>query len=118
MLRPDLLKENVDGEALEWAATRLRQSDRKRKLLLVISDGAPVDDATLSANGLDFLDRHLKSVVRELETCSDIDVAGIGIGFEVSRYYSTSSTVRVSEDLGTALLEMLERLIVGERARA
>ena len=107
ILRPDLLKENVDGEALEWAASRLRANSRKRKLLLVISDGAPVDDATLSANDLNILDRHLKQVARDLEASPDIDLAAIGIGieFDLSRFYSNFSTVKTVEDLGGAVVE-------------
>jgi len=111
MLRPDLPKENVDGEAIEWAVSRLRSNARERKLLLVISDGAPVDDATLTENESGILDRHLKEVIRDLEGGSDIRLGAIGIGFEVNRYYSASSTVKTAEDLGEAVIAMLERLM-------
>ena len=114
MLRPGLLKENVDGEALLWAAQRLRRGPAKRKLLVVISDGAPVDDATLEANGPKILDEHLREVVGELEASRDIELAAIGIAHDASRYYSTSVVVATPDELGSGLLGLLERVIVRE----
>jgi cobaltochelatase CobT len=114
MLRPGLLKENVDGEALLWAASRLRSASRARRVLLVMSDGAPVDDSTLSANDLSYLDRHLKSVVAELEASDDVRLAALGIGYDVSRYYSCFATVRTPEDLGVAMVGLLERTLLSE----
>jgi cobaltochelatase CobT len=113
MLRPDLPKENVDGEAVEWAASRLRSRPNAHKILLVVSDGAPVDDSTLSANDLYILDHHLRTVIGELEESKDIRVAAVGIGFDVGRYYATSTTVATAGDLGAAIVGLLERSIVG-----
>jgi cobaltochelatase CobT len=112
MLRPDLPKENVDGEALEWAASRLRARPESRKLLLVISDGAPVDDSTLHSNQPRILHDHLTEVVHALETSGDIRVAALGINYDVSKYYSNACTVRTPHDLGIAVMEQLERLLV------
>ncbi len=112
MLRPDLPKENVDGEAVEWAASRLRQRPQRTKILLVISDGAPVDDSTLQVNHSHILEDHVIAVVHALEEASDIRVAAIGIGFDVSRYYGNASTVKVPEDLGVAVIDQLERLLL------
>ena len=112
MLRPDLPKENVDGEAVEWAASRLRQRPQRTKILLVLSDGAPVDDSTLQVNHSHILEDHVIAVVRALEESSDIRVAAIGIGFDVSRYYVNASTVKVPEDLGVAVIDQLERLLL------
>jgi cobaltochelatase CobT len=107
MLRPHLLKENVDGEALEWAAARLRARPQTRKRLVVISDGAPIDDSTLLANDPDILDRHLKQVVRDLESSPDIEVGALGIGFDVRRYYANAVTIATVQDLGTAMIALL-----------
>ncbi len=112
MLRPDLPKENVDGEALEWASDRLRGLPQQRKLLIVISDGAPVDDSTLSANDGWILDRHLRAVVGALEASADIQLSAIGIGFDVSRYYKNSAIVTTADDLGEALISHLERVLI------
>ena len=116
MLRPDLPKENVDGEAILWAATRLRSRPEKRKVVLVISDGAPVDDATLLANDPEFLDRHLREVIQKLTDQNDVELAALGVGFDVSGYYSESSVIQVAEDLGTALIGLLERTITTKAA--
>jgi cobaltochelatase CobT len=111
MLRPDLPKENVDGEALEWAAARLRSKPKSRKILIVISDGAPVDDSTLLANGPDILVRHLREVIGRLQSGSDVAVAALGIGFDVDRYYSVSAKAETPEDLGPGLISLLERML-------
>ncbi len=116
MLRPDLPKENVDGEALEWAAARLHSLPKASKILLVVSDGAPVDDSTLYENDPAILDSHLKQVVGDITAKSNIKVAAIGIGFEVSRYYPNSATVKTAEDLGTAMVSLLETMIIDHRA--
>jgi cobaltochelatase CobT len=111
MLRPDLPKENVDGEAVLWAVSRLRSRLPPRKLLVVLSDGAPVDDATLAANDLGYLDRHLHEAVHAIEEVGDVRIASVGIGFDPSRYYSTSSVVTTPEDLGKSLISALETAI-------
>ena len=111
MLRPDLLKENVDGEALEWAAMRLRTRPEKRKILVVISDGAPVDDATLAANGGRFLHEHLTQVIASLETSSDILLAAVGIGHDTRAYYRIASCLEIPEDLGQEIIALLGRLL-------
>jgi cobaltochelatase CobT len=113
MLRPDLLKENVDGEAVTWAASRLLARERPRKLLLAISDGAPVDDSTLMANGPSILDDHLRSVLAEIDRAGRIRTAAVGIGFDVSRYYAVSATVTTPDDLGGAAIVLLERTLLG-----
>lgn len=107
MLRPDLLKENVDGEALEWASERLVKQQSARKQLIVVSDGAPVDDSTLLENGPHILDRHLRKVIGVLEARDDISLAAIGISHDVSRYYSRSRFVATANDLGETLLTFL-----------
>lgn len=111
MLRPDLPKENVDGEAVEWAVSRLRTRPERRKVLLVISDGAPVDDSTLAANDPGILDRHLRRVVAEIDARGDVRLGAAGIGFDVGRYYSRATTVEVAEDIGAAAMELMERLL-------
>lgn len=101
MLRPDLPKENIDGEAILWAASRLRQRPEKNKLLIVISDGAPVDDSTLSANHPSFLEDHIRSVIGEIEASDDIIIAGLGLGFDVDRYYPTSAHAEIPSEVAT-----------------
>jgi cobaltochelatase CobT len=108
MLRPDLLKENVDGEALLWAAGRLQALPHRHKLLIVISDGAPVDDSTLLQNGKDYLDRHLRQVISELETGSTLTIAAIGIAHDISGHYRLGKTINTPMDLGTALLDVIK----------
>ncbi len=110
MLMDGLLKENIDGEALLWAAGRLLRRPEERRILLAISDGAPVDDATLSANGNGYLDAHLKQVVRHLETESPLEVSAIGIGHDVSRHYRRAVRIQTAEDLGPVLMEELSAL--------
>ena len=90
MLNPDILRENIDGEALLWGAQRLRLKTANRKILLVVSDGAPVDDSTLSENGPSYLSRHATAVIGELENGSEIELAAIGVGYDVDRYYRRS----------------------------
>ena len=110
MLREGLLKENVDGEALAWAHQRLSKRNEDRKILIVISDGAPVDDSTLSTNHSNFLDNHLRQIIHTIETQSNIELLAIGIGHDVSKYYERSITINKAEELAEALLEKLTEL--------
>ena len=110
MLREGLLKENVDGEALIWAHDRLARRTEQRKILMVISDGAPVDDSTLSTNPTNFLDLHLRQVIHSIETKSDINLIAIGIGHDVTRYYKNAVTIHRADELGGAMLEQLTDL--------
>jgi len=110
MLREGLLKENVDGEALIWAHDRLARRAEQRKILMVISDGAPVDDSTLSTNPTNFLDLHLRQVIHSIETVSNINLIAIGIGHDVTRYYKNAVTIHRAEELGGAMLEQLTDL--------
>merc|ERR1711904_438058 len=87
MLKEGLLKENIDGEAISWAFNRLKKRKEERKILMVISDGAPVDDSTLSVNSGDFLEKHLKEVISYIEGRSPVELLAIGIGHDVTRYY-------------------------------
>jgi cobaltochelatase CobT len=111
MQRTELLKENIDGEAVEWAASRLRQRGEKHKYLIVVSDGAPVDDSTLSVNAGDCLERHLRSVVHGIAEAGDIQVAAIGICHNVGRYYARSVTIADPEELDSAVLQIIEQLL-------
>jgi len=110
MMREGLLKENIDGEALLWAHGRLLARPEERRILLVISDGAPVDDSTASANGGTYLEKHLRQVIGWIETRSTIELAAIGIGHDVTRYYSRAVTIMDAEQLGGALIEQLAAL--------
>ena len=107
MLRDGLLKENIDGEALLWAASRLRVRPEQRKILIVISDGAPVDDSTLSTNHSNFLDNHLRQIINMIETQSSVELLAIGIGHDVTKYYEKSITINRAEELAEALLDKL-----------
>jgi cobaltochelatase CobT len=110
MLREGLLKENVDGEALIWAHDRLARRQEQRKILMVISDGAPVDDSTLSTNKNNFLDLHLRQVIHSIESHSSVSLIAIGIGHDVTRYYKNAVTIHRAEELGGAMLEQLTDL--------
>ena len=110
MLREGLLKENVDGEALAWSHERLIKRPEERKILIVISDGAPVDDSTLSANREDFLDNHLKDIISKIENDSPIEIQAIGIGHDVTKYYKNALTINRAEELGEVLLDELTKL--------
>ncbi len=111
MQRAELLKENIDGEAIEWAASRLRQRGEKHKYLIVVSDGAPVDDSTLSVNAGNYLERHLLSVIYGISEAGDIQLAAIGIGHDVGRYYAHSITITAPEELDGAVLQLIEQLL-------
>ena len=110
MLREGLLKENVDGEALMWAQNRLNKRPEQRKILMVISDGAPVDDSTLSTNSTNYLDTHLRDVIKKVETASETELIAIGIGHDVTRYYKKAVTIHRAEELGGAMLDQLTSL--------
>jgi cobaltochelatase CobT len=110
MMREGLLKENIDGEALLWAHDRLVGRTEQRRILMVISDGAPVDDSTLSANPGNYLERHLRAVIHWIETRSPVELIAIGIGHDVTRYYRRAVTITDAEQLGGAMTEKLAEL--------
>ena len=110
MMREGLLKENIDGEALDWAHQRLLGRSEQRKILMMISDGAPVDDSTLSVNSGNYLERHLRHVIEEIETRSPVELIAIGIGHDVTRYYRRAVTIVDAEELGGAMTEKLAEL--------
>ena len=110
MMREGLLKENIDGEALMWAHQRLLGRPEQRKILMVISDGAPVDDSTLSVNSGHYLERHLREVIGAIETRSPVELIAIGIGHDVTRYYRRAVTLLDVEQLGGAMVEKLAEL--------
>ena len=111
MLREGLLKENIDGEALLWSFKRLLPRQEQRKILIVISDGAPVDDSTLSSNHSDYLENHLKAVINKIELSKYVELLAIGIGHDVSKYYDRSITINRAEELGEVLLNELTQLL-------
>ena len=110
MMREGLLKENIDGEALLWAHNRLLGRPEQRRILMVISDGAPVDDSTLSVNAGNYLERHLRTVIDDIETRSPVELIAIGIGHDVTRYYQRAVTIVDAEQLGGVLTEKLAEL--------
>ncbi len=110
MMREGLLKENIDGEALLWAHNRLIGRPEDRKILMVISDGAPVDDSTLSVNNGAYLDRHLRQMINWIETRSPVELCAIGIGHDVTRWYSRAVTIMDAEQLGGTMIEQLAGL--------
>jgi len=110
MMREGLLKENIDGEALIWAHQRLLARREHRCILMMISDGAPVDDSTLSVNSGNYLDQHLRAVIEEIETRSPVELIAIGIGHDVTRYYSSAVTIVDAEELAGAMTEQLAKL--------
>jgi cobaltochelatase CobT len=110
MMREGLLKENIDGEALIWAHQRLLGRTEQRRILMVISDGAPVDDSTLSVNSGHYLERHLRTVIHEIETVSPVELIAIGIGHDVRRYYRRAVTIVDVEQLGGAITDQLAEL--------
>ncbi len=122
MMREGLLKENIDGEALDWAHKRLLGRSEQRKILMMISDGAPVDDSTLSVNPGNYLERHLRYIIEEIETRSPVELIAIGIGHDVTRYYRRAVTIVDAEELGGAMTEKLAELFdetskAGDRPR-
>lgn len=111
MLKEGALKENIDGEALLFARSRLMQQDQYRKILLVISDGTPVDDSTVSANDSNILSDHLRHVINKIEKQSKIEIVGIGIGHTTEEFYKNSITIRNSDELGDAMIEKISQLL-------
>ena len=114
MLKEGLLKENIDGEAISWAFNRIKKRKEERKILMVISDGAPVDDSTLSVNSGDFLEKHLKKMVKFIETKSDVEILAIGIGHDVSRYYDKAIKITDVHELGDVMISQLSGLFEGK----
>tara|TARA_Y100001970_G_scaffold286616_1_gene409252 strand:+ start:1021 stop:2823 length:1803 start_codon:yes stop_codon:yes gene_type:complete len=115
MLKEGLLKENIDGEAIMWAFNRLKKRKEERKILMVISDGAPVDDSTLSVNTGDFLEKHLKKTVKFIENKSDIEILAIGIGHDVSRYYQKAIKIGDVQELGDVMISQLNGLFENKK---
>ena len=115
MLKEGILKENIDGEAIMWAYNRLKKRKEERKILMVISDGAPVDDSTLSVNSGDYLEKHLKKVVKFVENKNDIEILAIGIGHDVSRYYSRAIKITDVQELGDVMISELSSLFKNKR---
>jgi cobaltochelatase CobT len=118
MLREGILKENIDGEALLWAHDRLVGRPEQRRILMVISDGAPVDDSTLSANAGNYLEKHLREVIAYIETHSPVQLVAIGIGHDVTRYYRRAVTIMDAEDLGGTMMRQLTALFDDEDSGA
>ena len=115
MLKEGLLKENIDGEAISWAYNRIKKRKEERKIMMVISDGAPVDDSTLSVNSGDFLEKHLKKMVKFIETKTEIEVLAIGIGHDVSRYYDKAIKITDVNELGDVMISQLSSLFETKR---
>ena len=110
MLKEGLLKENIDGEAISWAFNRIKKRKEERKIIMVISDGAPVDDSTLSVNSGDFLEKHLKKMVKFIEEKTSIEILAIGIGHDVSRYYNRAIKITDVNELGDVMISELSQL--------
>jgi cobaltochelatase CobT len=115
MLKEGLLKENIDGEAISWAYNRIKKRKEERKILMVISDGAPVDDSTLSVNSGDFLEKHLKKMVKFIETKGDVEILAIGIGHDVSRYYNKAIKITDVHELGDVMVSQLSGLFENKK---
>ncbi len=113
MMREGLLKENIDGEALAWAHARLLARPEQRRIIMMISDGAPVDDSTLSVNNGTYLEKHLRQVIHEIETYSSVELIAIGIGHDVTRYYRRAVTITDAEELAGAMTDKLAELFSG-----
>ena len=115
MLKEGILKENIDGEAITWAYSRLKKRKEERKILMIISDGAPVDDSTLSVNSGDFLEKHLKKTVKLIESKNDIEILAIGIGHDVSRYYQKAIKISDVQELGDVMISELSGLFSNKK---
>ena len=115
MLKEGLLKENIDGEAILWAFKRILKRKEERKILMVISDGAPVDDSTLSVNSGDYLEKHLKNTVRWIEDNSDVEILAVGIGHDVTRYYNKAIKIADVQDLGDVMINQLTELFSNKK---
>lgn len=118
MMQEGLLKENIDGEALIWAHQRLLSRREQRRILMVISDGAPVDDSTLSVNSSNYLEKHLRAVIQEIQTHSPIELIAIGIGHDVTRYYQHAVTIMNAEELANAITKQLESLFSNKKTHS
>ena len=116
MMREGLLKENIDGEALLWAHARMLARSEDRRILMIISDGAPVDDSTLSVNTGNYLERHLRQVIQWIETRSPVELIAVGIGHDVTRYYARAVTIMDAEQLGGTIIEQLAQLFEEDAA--
>jgi Cobalamin biosynthesis protein CobT (nicotinate-mononucleotide:5, 6-dimethylbenzimidazole phosphoribosyltransferase) len=110
MLKEGILKENIDGEAILWAFNRMKKRKEERKIIMVISDGAPVDDSTLSVNSGNYLEQHLKKVVQWVEESKDVEINAIGIGHDVSNYYKQAIKIADVQELGDAMVDRLVEL--------
>ena len=117
MLKEGILKENIDGEAISWAYNRLKKRQEERKILMVISDGAPVDDSTLSTNLSDYLERDLKNTVNAIQEQSSVELLAIGIGHDVTRYYKKAVKITDVQDLGDVMINQLSDLFSGKKTR-
>ena len=117
MLKEGILKENIDGEALKWAYSKIQKRKEERKILMVIPDGAPVDDSTLSTNSGDFLETNLKHTVRWIENNTPIELLAIGIGHDVTRYYKKAVKIVDVQDLGDVMINQLTDLFSEEENR-
>ena len=117
MLKEGLLKENIDGEALLWAFKRISSRKEERKILMVISDGAPVDDSTLSVNSGDYLEKHLKQTVKWIEENSKIEILAVGIGHDVTRYYKKAIKITDVQELGDVMINQLTRLFSDKKGK-
>ena len=115
MLKEGILKENIDGEAIMWAYNRLKKRKEERKILMVISDGAPVDDSTLSVNSGDYLEKHLKKIVKFVENKKDVEILAIGIGHDVSRYYNKAIKITDVQELGDVMIGELSNLFKNKK---
>ena len=117
MLKEGLLKENIDGEALKWAYNKVLKRKEERKILMVISDGAPVDDSTLSTNASDFLENNLKQIVKWIEKSSSVELLAIGIGHDVTRYYNKAIKIADVQDLGDVMINQLTNLFSKDKKK-
>ena len=115
MLKEGLLKENIDGEAIQWAFNRIQKRREERKILMVISDGAPVDDSTLSVNSGNYLEKHLKKIVKHIENKSEVEILAIGIGHDVSRYYNKAIKISDVQELGDVMTNQLSNLFKNKK---
>ena len=115
MLKEGLLKENIDGEALKWAFEKMTRRKEERKILMVISDGAPVDDSTLSTNSSDYLETNLKNIVKWIEKTSKVELLAIGIGHDVGRYYKHAVKITDVQDLGDVMIDQLTELFSNKK---
>ena len=115
MLKEGRLKENIDGEALRWAFNKMKKRKEERKILMVISDGAPVDDSTLSTNLSDYLENDLKNTVSSIEQFSSIELLAIGIGHDVTRYYKKAVKITDVQDLGDVMINQLTDLFTEKK---